>query len=194
MAISSPPLPWFSPRSQLFSQERRRTKIQLITSLDYRTFTSPQLEIKRRSHFREKLSHTKFSGEFSANRLNEADSEVRINKRPNKHLVSSREIDSFGFSEGGVEKEGAKQASLQTLNEEKISQIPVSQEVQTDQIQPEFGSKGVTDLSRDEQSENNGNGEITGEEPWWYRLSCVLVSSFYMFPFFLVWLCLFLLS
>lgn len=32
----------------------------------------------------------------------------------------------------------------------------------------------------------NGNSEITGEEPWWYRLPCVLVSYLYIFLFFVL--------
>lgn len=148
MAISSPrlPLPSVSPLSTFFSQERRRRGgFQLRASLDSMFPSNHDPEIKRQNHIREKLSNTKFSVDSGANQPIEADVEVPIDERSKKHSVISREIDGFGFSEGGIEKEGAKQAALRMRNEEKSnSQILVSQEVESSQIQSEIGESSRT--------------------------------------------------
>lgn len=109
MAISSPPVPSLFPLSKIFSQERRRTTtIQLKVSLDSRVPSNPQLKIKRQNYLRKRLSISNSSGDLSANQPIEADMEVPIDERLNKQFVVSHEVDSFGFSKGRVEREGAK--------------------------------------------------------------------------------------
>ncbi|KAF3330265.1 hypothetical protein FCM35_KLT03619 [Carex littledalei] len=147
MAISSPPVPSLFPLSKIFSQQRRRrrtTTIQLIVSLDSQVTSNPLLKIKRQNYLRKRLSISKSSGEFSANQPIEADMEVPIDERLNKQFVVSREVDSFGFSKGGVEREGAK-----VKTEEKPA----------GGMQMHSVSREVTD---------------TGKEPWWYRLPFVI--------------------